>query len=149
MVGGPRLEISVHPDTTMHTTHPVAAPASRSPWRGRIHQQGMGLFSLMFWLILIGGATLIVLKVFPTVNEYLTIQKAVDKVGASGLSTASDIRNAFEATKAIEYSITSISGKDLIITKEGDKTVIRYAYNVEIELISPVFLLMKYEGRSK
>jgi Domain of unknown function (DUF4845) len=149
MVGGPQLSTPVHPDTTMHITHRVATASSPSPAPGRLRQRGMGLFSLMFWLVLIGGSTLIVLKVFPTVNEYLTIQKAVDKIGASGLSTAPEIRNAFEATKAIEYSITSISSKDLVITKEGDKTVIRYAYNVEIELFSPVYLLMKYEGRSK
>ena len=136
-------------ETTMQITQNEASATVLPRVPGRLRQRGMGLFSLLFWLILMGGATLIVLKVFPTVNEYLTIQKAVDKIAASGVSTVPEIRNAFEATKAIEYSISSISGKDLKVTKEGDKTVIRYAYNVEIELISPVFLLMKYEGRSK
>jgi hypothetical protein len=149
MVGGLQPQTSVYSDTTMHITHLIAPSNLPAMARGRVRQGGMGLFSLMFWLVLIGGATLIVLKVFPTVNEYLTIQKAVDKIAASGMSTLPEIRNAFEATKAIEYSITSISGKDLIVTKEGDKTVIRYAYNVEIELFKPAFLLMKYEGRSK
>ena len=117
--------------------------------RSRRKQRGMGMFGLMFLVILIGGAVLIVLKVFPTVNEYLTIQRAVDKIAISGASSVGDVRTAFEATKAVEYSITSIGGKDLQVTKEGDKLVIRYAYNVEIELIKPVYLLMKYEGRSK
>ena len=117
--------------------------------RSRRNQRGMGMFGLMFLVILIGGAVLIVLKVFPTVNEYLTIQRAVDKIAISGASSVGDVRTAFEATKAVEYSITSIGGKDLQVTKEGDKLVIRYAYNVEIELIKPVYLLMKYEGRSK
>lgn len=112
-------------------------------------QRGMGLFELLFWLILIGGTVLIGLKVFPTVNEYFTIQRAVDKIALRGAASVPEVRAAFEATKAVEYSITSISGKDLQVTKEGDKTVIRFAYNVEIELFSPVFLLMKYEGRSK
>lgn len=112
-------------------------------------QRGMGLFELLFWLVLIGGVVLLGLKVFPTVNEYLTIQRAVDKIAASGVTTATEVRTAFEATKAIEYSISSISGKDLQVTKEGDRIVIRYAYNVEIELVPPVYLLMKYEGRSK
>lgn len=115
--------------------------------RGR--QGGMGLFGLLFMLILIGAAVLIGLKVFPTVNEYLTVQRAVDRIALSGASSVQEVRSAFEATKAVEYSITSISGKDLQVTKQGDKIVIRFAYNVEIELIPPVFLLMKYEGRSK
>lgn len=112
-------------------------------------QRGMGLFGLLFWLVLIGGLVLIGLKVFPTVNEYLTIQRAVDKIAAGGATTVPEVRNAFEATKAVEYSISSIGGKDLDVTKEGDKLVIRYAYNVEIELVPPVYLLMKYQGRSK
>lgn len=112
-------------------------------------QRGMGLFELLFWLVLIGGAVLIGLKVFPTVNEYLTIQRAVDKIAAANPPTATEARSQFEAIKAVEYSISSIGGKDLQIGKEGDRTVIRYAYDVEIELIKPVYLLMKYEGRSK
>ena len=35
------------------------------------------------------------------------------------------------------------------ITKENDRIVIRFAYNKEIELMAPVFLLIKYEGRSR
>ena len=118
--------------------------------RGRSRtQRGMGLFELLFWLILIGGVVLIGLKVFPTVNEYLTVQRAVDKIAGSSPATVNDVRAQFEAIKAVEYSISSIGGKDLQVSKEGDKTVIRYAYNVEIELFPPVYLLMKYEGRSK
>ena len=60
-----------------------------------------------------------------------------------------EIRAAFEQQKDIEYSITSITGKDLDITKENDKVVIRFAYDKEVELMSPVFLLIKYEGRSQ
>ena len=60
-----------------------------------------------------------------------------------------EIRAAFERQKEIEYSITSITGKDLEITKENDKVVISFAYDKEIELMAPVYLLIKYEGRSK
>jgi hypothetical protein len=59
-----------------------------------------------------------------------------------------EIRNAFERQKDIEYSITSISSKDLSITKENDKVVVSFAYDKEIELMKPVFLLIKFEGRS-
>jgi hypothetical protein len=49
----------------------------------------------------------------------------------------------------IVYSITSSSGMHINITKSNDKVVISFAYDKEIELMSPVFLLIKYEGRSK
>jgi len=112
-------------------------------------QRGVTLFGLLFWAIVVGFVALIVMKVLPTMNEYFTIQKAVNKIAQEGATTVPEIRAAFERTKDIEYSITSISGKDLKITKENDKVVISFAYDKEIELMSPVFLLIKYEGRSK
>jgi hypothetical protein len=113
------------------------------------NQRGVTLFGLMFWAILIGIIALIGLKVLPTMNEYFTIKRAVEKIAQSGATTVPEIRSAFEKQKEIEYSITSISGKDLEITKVNDKVVIGFAYNKEIELMSPVYLLLKYEGRSK
>jgi hypothetical protein len=113
------------------------------------HQRGVTLFGLMFWAILIGITALVVMRVLPTVNEYYTIQRAVDKIAREGGSTVSEIRYAFEKQKQIEYSITSIGGKDLQITKENEQIVVSFAYDKEIELMPPVYLLIKYEGRSK
>ena len=112
-------------------------------------QRGVTLFGLMFWAILIGITALVVMRVLPTVNEYYTIQRAVDKIAKEGGGTVPEIRAAFEKQKQIEYSITSISGKDLQITKENEQVVVSFAYDKEIELMAPVYLLIKYEGRSK
>jgi len=112
-------------------------------------QRGVSLIGLLFWAIVIGFVGYVAIRVFPTVNEYLTIQSAVNKIASSNPTTVGEIRAQFDKQKEIEYSIASISGKDLDITKENDKIVIRFAYNKELELISPVFLLIKYEGRSR
>ena len=101
------------------------------------------------WAIVIGFLALLFMRVLPTINEYLTIQKAVNKIAAEGMTTVPEIRNAFEKQKEIEYSIKSISGKDLEVTKENDRVVIRFAYNVEVEVMEPVFILIKYKGSSK
>ncbi len=112
-------------------------------------QRGVTLFGLLFWAVLIGFVALIGMKVLPTINEYFTIKRAVDKIVQSGATTVPEIRNAFEKQKQIEYSISSISGTDLEITKVNDKVIINFAYNKEIEIMSPVYLLLKYEGHSK
>jgi hypothetical protein len=122
-------------------------PATRRPMAR--HQRGVTLFGLMFWAIVVGFGALVVMKVLPTVNEYYTIQAAVNKVAREGGSTVPQIRQAFDRQKDIDYSITTISAKDLNITKEDDKVVITFAYDKEIELVKPVYLLIKYEGRSK
>lgn len=121
-------------------------PAEHSP---PCRQRGVTLLGLLVWAILIGVVALIALRVFPTVNEYLTIQRAVDKIAAEGFTTVPEIRAAFERQKDIEYSISTIAGKDLKITKEDEHVVIRFAYDKQIELAGPVFLLIKYEGHSK
>lgn len=112
-------------------------------------QTGVTLFGLMMWAIVVGFVALITMRVLPTMNEFFTIQKAVNKIAQEGGTTVPEIRAAFERQKEIEYSIQSISAKDLDITKESDKVVVSFAYDKEIELMPPVFLLIKYRGRSK
>ena len=43
--------------------------------------------------------------------------------------------------------MTSVTGRDLEVSKEDDKIVIKFAYDKEIPLIEPVYLLIKFEGR--
>jgi hypothetical protein len=112
-------------------------------------QRGITLFGLLTAAVILGFLALVTMRVLPTLNEYYTIQKAVNKIAQDGGTTVPEIRSAFEKTKEIEYSITSIGGKDLDITKVNDKVVISFAYDKEIELFPPVYLLIKYEGRSK
>ena len=110
-------------------------------------QRGITLFGLLFWAIVVGFLALIAMRVLPALNEYFTIKRTINKITSEG-STVPEIRNAFERQKTIEYSIQTISGKDLSITKENDKVVVSFAYDKEIELMKPVFLLLKFEGRS-
>jgi Domain of unknown function (DUF4845) len=110
-------------------------------------QRGFTMFGLLFWAIVVGFVALIGMRVLPALNEYFTIKRAINKITSEG-ATVPEIRTAFERQKDIEYAITTISGKDLNITKENDKIVVSFAYDKEIELMNPVFLLIKFEGRS-
>lgn len=110
-------------------------------------QRGVTLFGLLFWAVIVGFLALIGMRVLPTLNEYFTIKRTINKIASEG-STVPEIRAAFERQKDIEYSIVSITGKDLVITKENEKVVVSFAYDKEVELVKPVFLLIKFEGRS-
>ena len=110
-------------------------------------QRGVTLFGLLFWAIIVGFFALIGMRVLPTLNEFFTIKRTVNKIATEG-TTVPEIRAAFERQKQIEYSISTIGGKDLIITKENDKVVVAFAYDKEVELMKPVYLLIKFEGRS-
>lgn len=117
--------------------------------RNRQGQRGITLFGLMFWAVIVGFFALIGMRVLPTLNEYFTIKRTINKIATEGLTTVPEIRAAFQRQQDIEYSISSIGAKDLNITKEdGGKIVISFAYDKEIELMKPVYLLIKFEGRS-
>lgn len=112
-------------------------------------QRGLTLIGLLFWAVLLCSAALVVMKVIPAVTEYRTIVSMVNKVAKEGGSTVPEIRASFERARQVEYGVTSLTGRDLEITKEGETVVVRFAYDREIELVSPVYLLIKFEGQSK
>ena len=118
----------------------------------RVHkarrQRGVTLFGLLFWAVIVGFLALIGMRVLPALNEYFTIKRTVAKIATGSSRTVPEIRSDFEKQKDIEYSIVSITGKDLVITKENEKVVVSFAYDKEVELVKPVFLLIKFEGRS-
>ena len=91
-------------------------------------------------------AGLLLAQVLPTLLEYQAITKAVNK--AKEGNTVAEVRAIFDRAAAID-DMSSISGKDLDVSKEGDKTVVAFAYTREIHMAGPAFLLLKYNGRSK
>ena len=118
------------------------------PSRRLVHQRGASLVTMLFLAIIVGFLLLMAMRVFPSVNEYLTIRKAVSQIMKNGPSSPADIRNAFEKATEVEYSIKTIGPQDLKIEPLGDSGNFRtsYAYNVEIPIADPVFLLVKYSG---
>jgi hypothetical protein len=121
----------------------------RHPRPRHAAQRGITLIGLVFWAIVISMVALVAIRVLPTINEYATIKRVVAKVAKDGGGTVGEVRTAFDRAKEVEYSITSITGKDLDVTKENDRIVIGFGYDKEIELFGPVSLLIKYRGRSQ
>jgi hypothetical protein len=109
-------------------------------------QQGASIFGMFVLAVIVGFFMLMGIRVFPSVNEYLTIRKTVSQIMRSAPASASDIRSLFEKATEVEYSIKTITPTDLVITQVGDRLRTSYAYNVEIPIVEPVFLLVKYEG---
>jgi type II secretory pathway pseudopilin PulG len=113
-------------------------------------QQGFTLVGLIFWAVVISMLALLVMKVAPALSEYRTIQSMVNKAAREGGSTVPEIRAAYDRYLQIEYGVEAIrSGRDLDVAKEDDKIVIRFAYDKEIALVEPVYLVIKFKGQSK
>ena len=111
-------------------------------------QRGASLISLLFLAIVVGFFMLMAARIFPSVNEYLTIRKAVTQIMKNNPASAADIRTSFSRTIEVEYSIKTIDAKDLNIQPIGDTGGFRtsFAYNIEIPIVEPVYILVKYAG---
>jgi len=112
-------------------------------------QRGVSLFGLLFWAVLLAFGGVVIARVIPTVLEFYTIQRVVDRIAASNPGTVPAVRAAFETAQQVEYSMVSIRSQDLVVSKENDKLQISFAYDKQVDLAGPVYLLIKYEGKSR
>ena len=112
----------------------------------RFSQRGISFVGLVFVGAVLALTGVVAAQVFPTVVEYQNIMKAAKK--AQGGNSVADVRNIFDKATAID-DIKSVTAKDLEVGKDGDKIVVSFAYNKEIHLAGPAFLLLKYAGTTK
>ena len=109
-------------------------------------QRGLSFLGLLFFGGLLAVIGVVVVQIVPTAIEYQAVLKAVNKA-REGNSVA-EVRSIFDKAAAVD-DIKSISGKDIDVSKDGDKIVVSFAYQREIHLAGPGYLTLKYTGRSK
>ncbi len=109
-------------------------------------QTGLSFFGVVILGAIVVFCFVVGAKVVPTVVEYQAIRKAADRAAAG--TTVAEVRSLFDRSAAVD-DISSIKGTDLTVSKEGEKVVVSFAYNKEIELFGPAYLLLKYQGRSR
>lgn len=114
-------------------------------FQSKSKQRGATFLGMLFVAAVIGVLFIVGAKVVPTVVEYQAILKAVNtaKMG----STVAEVRSMFDKNQATGY-FDAISSKDLVIEKIADKHVVSFAYQKEIALAGPAYLLLKYEGKT-
>ena len=114
--------------------------------RLKSRQSGISFIGVLFIVGILACLGILGAQAFPTVLEYQAALKAAQK--ASSGNTVLEVRQIFDRAAAID-DIRSISGKDLEISKNGDQVLVKFAYNKEIHMFGPAFLLLKYVGESK
>lgn len=113
--------------------------------KSKARQSGISFITLLFVAGVLACVGVVGAQVLPTAIEYQAILKAAQK--SSDGNTVADVRKIFERAADVD-NITSIGAKDLVVTKDGDYVVVSFAYNKEIHLFGPAFLLLKYAGQS-
>lgn len=109
-------------------------------------QTGLSFFTLLLLVAVLASLGVLTAQVIPTAVEYQAVLKGVQKAKEGG--SPAEIRAIFDKTAQVE-NISSISSKDLELVRQGDGFQVRFAYNREIHMVGPAYLLLKYTGQSK
>ncbi len=112
----------------------------------RSRQRGLSFLGLLVIGGLLAVTGVIGAQILPTAMEFQAVSKAAKKAREG--SSVAEVRSIFDKAAAVD-NITSITGKDVEVTKEGDRIVVNFAYQREIHLVGPAFLTLKYAGSVK
>jgi hypothetical protein len=116
----------------------------------RKKQLGLNLGGLLAVCVVIIALVMLGLKMVPSYIEYFSIKKAVVALGeeSRGGTSVADIRKDFDKRATID-AVSTVSGKDLDITKDGPDVVISVSYRKEIPLVANVGLYIDFLATSK
>ncbi|MCZ2104047.1 MAG: DUF4845 domain-containing protein [Comamonadaceae bacterium] len=108
----------------------------------RSRQRGLSFIGVIVIGLLAVAAFAIGGQSVPILIEYQAVKKAATKA-AREETTVAGVRAAFDRAAAID-DISSITGKDLEITKRDDKVVVSFDYSREIALVGPAYLVYRF-----
>jgi hypothetical protein len=112
---------------------------------GKSRQRGISLITLIFILAVLGAVGAVGMRAFPSIVEYQAALKAINR--AKDEPTVAGVRLAFDKAAQVD-NISSITGKDLEVTKEGERVVVSFAYEKQFHMFGPAYLLLKYAATS-
>jgi hypothetical protein len=109
-------------------------------------QRGISFVGFVFVGVVLAFFGLLTIQVIPTLIEFQNVSRAAAQAAAGG--TVGEVKAMFDKRAQID-NIQVIAGKDLEVTTDGDRAIVSFAYNREIHLVGPAFLLLKYQGKTK
>lgn len=107
-------------------------------------QRGVSLSGLIGVLIIFSVLAILGMKVLPTVIEFRAIKDSIAMAKATN-GTVREMQTSFDKNADVN-AVTSIKGRDLVISKDTGQTEISFAYEKRIPLVGPVSLVIDYQG---
>jgi hypothetical protein len=117
----------------------------------RRQQRGVSLSGFLLWSVVLIFVALLGFKIGPPYMEFMTIQKQLQAIGrdpAASSGQRRDVEEAFLKRSMVE-NITSISAKDLTISKEGDGIVVSAEYSTCVPVVYNLRACMDFTPSSK
>ena len=113
-------------------------------------QQGLTITGFLVTAVILVIIALLGFQIAPPYMEYYTIQKQIKIVAGEFQGTGIQRRPveiAFDKRANVE-NITAIQGKDIEITKDGDKVTLTAEYSVKVPLVGNLSACMDFRASS-
>ena len=118
------------------------------PARPAFGQRGLIGLAGLAWVLWAVCLLALVLKVFPGISEHIRVVTLVRGIAAASPANEQEAQEAFDA-RAATSRVESLTGRDLVVTREDGILVISYAYDHKIVILNNVTLLIRYEGSTR
>jgi len=115
-------------------------------WRER----GLTMTGFLTLAVVLVFAAFLVFRLMPPFLEYFYVQKAVDAVASDlDLQTATprEVRGEFDKRALID-NITTITGEDLEIVRQGNDVVLNANYSVKVPIFGNVAACIDFQASS-
>lgn len=116
----------------------------------RRQQQGLSLVGVLIVASFAGFFLLLGFRSVPAINEYLAVKRIVKTLAEEGSNgaTITELRRSFDTRGQID-DISSISGTDLDIYKQGGTVVVEVSYSRKVPVAGNVSLLFDFDASSR
>lgn len=119
---------------------------NRSGRDSRFNQRGLSMMGLIMVAVVVCIGAVLAMRVLPTVNEYFAIKTILNRIVQNRPGSPAEVQAAFDRQRQVETSINSIGGTDLEVVINSQQIEVSFAYDKEVEIFNPVYLLIKYRG---
>jgi hypothetical protein len=113
-------------------------------------QHGLTMTGFLVTAVILVIIALLGFQIAPAYMEYYAIQKQIrivaNEIQGTGIQRR-PIENAFDRRANVE-NITAIQGKDIEITKDGDKIILNADYSVKVPLVKNLNACMDFSVSS-
>ena len=111
--------------------------------RPAAYSRGFSIVSFILLFFIIASIGLVVMRSMPAWLEYSAIKRAAFKMESNNDPDPANLRKIFDTAASVD-NITSISSKDLTIEREGDRSVVHFAYATHTPLVSNASLTFDF-----
>lgn len=113
-------------------------------------QQGATLMGMLFVAAMVGSVLVLAAKLVPPYVEFMAVKKVINSMVTSGdlkTLTPKEVQASFVKRADID-NIKSVQPEDIVISREGNDSVITIEYAVKVPVVANISAYLDFSASS-